>query len=379
MKAASLCTGYGGLDLAAADVLDIEHAWFAEYDPDASKILAHRYPHVPNLGDITAIDWTQVEPVDLLTAGYPCQPLSLAGRRGGLDDERWLWDDGVFPAIRDLRPGIVVLENVPGHLSMGFGRVLGDLAAIGYDASWVCVRASDVGAPHRRERVFILAQPADAAGARLETRRQGWAGVGAVAGDSGNGRAGGLTLLPTPQAADGNGGGRYNSVGHANTLPGTVRLLPTPRATDGTKGGPNQRGSSGDLMLPSAVQLLPTPTATPYGYNQGGASPDGPIRLSLDSMARTGRWGEYGPAIARWEHVTGRPAPEPTEPGAKGGRRLAPRFVEFLMGLDAGWVTDVPGLTRNAQLKALGNGVVPQQGAHALATLFDAQNLERAA
>lgn len=160
MKLGSLCTGYGGLDLAAEAILGpLTHAWHAEIDPHASQVLAHHWPDTPNLGDLTAVDWTRVEPVDVLTAGYPCQPLSLAGRRAGLTDERWIWDD-VFAAIRDLRPRLVLLENVAGHLSLGFGRVLGDLASAGFDAEWGCFRASDVGAPHRRERVFIAAWPA---------------------------------------------------------------------------------------------------------------------------------------------------------------------------------------------------------------------------
>lgn len=132
--------------------------------------------------------------------------------------------------------------------------------------------------------------------------------------------------------------GGSNSPGdQARKTPGlrTIpRILPTPRATDGTKGGPNQRGSSGDFMLPSAVQA--------------------------------DRWGDYASAIARWETVLGRPAPDPTEPGRNGNPRLSPRFVEFMMGLPAGWVTDVD-ISRNEQLKALGNGVVPQQAAAATA------------
>ena len=81
-------------------------------------------------------------------------------------------------------------------------------------------------------------------------------------------------------------------------------------------------------------------------------------------------WGAYWPAIARWEAVTGRRAPRPTEPG-RTGERLSPRFVEWMQGLPEGWVTDVPGLSRNAMLKALGNGVVPQQAALALRLLLD--------
>src|SRR5690606_26028829 len=120
-------------------------------------------------------------------------------------------------------------------------------------------------------------------------------------------------------------------------------LLPTPRATDGTKGGPNQRGSSGDLMLPSAVQLLPTPmTSDPdirsrESYERRAASGF----VDLISTALYGRWGDYAPAITRWEAILGRPAPAPTEPtGRDGAHRLSPAFVEFMMGLPSGWVTD---------------------------------------
>lgn len=124
------------------------------------------------------------------------------------------------------------------------------------------------------------------------------------------------------------------------------QLLPTPRATDGTKGGPNQRGSSGDLMLPSAVHLLPTVEA----------------KLATN-------WGDYEPAIRRAEQAMGEPAPPPTEPSSKGNPRLSAAFAEWMMGLPAGHVTAVPGLSRNEQLKALGNGVVPAQALHALMLL----------
>ena len=95
-------------------------------------------------------------------------------------------------------------------------------------------------------------------------------------------------------------------------------------------------------------------------------------------MGQTNRWGDYAPAIARWEAALGRTAPSPTEPGAKGGHRLSPRFVEWMQGLPAGHVTDVPDLSRNNQLKALGNGVVPQQCAAAYRA-FLADEMEAAA
>jgi site-specific DNA-cytosine methylase len=172
------------------------------------------------------------------------------------------------------------------------------------------------------------------------------------------------SLLPTPTASDRFGPGEHGD-GGMDLRTAVDTLLPTPRATDGTKGGPNQRGSSGDLMLPSAVMLLPTPTAQAAKHASDDRGPG-----SLDdfkSVVDSGpAWGPYEPAIRRWERRLGRTAPAPTEPGSKGQPRLSPAFVEFMMGLPAGWVTDVPGLSRNDQLKALGNGVVPQQAAAAV-------------
>lgn len=338
-RTGSLCSGYGGLDIAANAYYGADTAWFCEYDAAPSKILAHHWPTTPNHHDLTTVDWDTVEPVDILTAGYPCQPFSAAGRRQGTNDERHLWPY-VRKAIRHLRPRYVVLENVAGHRSLGFDRVLGDMAEDGLHARWVSVRASDVGACHRRERLFILATPAGAAG---DGWHEGWAEsaglVGrpdaAVSGDTP------VALLPTPTTRDHKG---QNQRGDTSCLPGA--LLPTPRATDGTKGGPNQRGSSGDLMLPSAVHLLPTVEA----------------KLATN-------WGDYEPAIRRAEQAMGEPAPPPTEPSSKGNPRLSAAFAEWMMGLPAGHVTAVPGLSRNEQLKALGNGVVPAQALHALMLL----------
>lgn len=156
MKLGSFCTGIGGLDIAVEQVFNAEPVWFCEYDQAPSKVLAYHWPHVPNHGDLTATDWATVEPVDIVTAGYPCQPFSTAGQRQGTEDERHLW-----PAIRDaisvLGPSIVCLENVRGHLSLGFDAVLGDLTDLGFHTEWGITRSSDVGAPHRRERLFVVA------------------------------------------------------------------------------------------------------------------------------------------------------------------------------------------------------------------------------
>jgi DNA (cytosine-5)-methyltransferase 1 len=155
----SLCSGYGGLDLGLMAVVGGSVAWHVEYDKHPSAVLAARFPGVPNYGDVTKTDWSTVEPVDWLTAGYPCQPFSGNGNREGEDDPRHLWPH-VFRAICVLRPRHVLLENVDDHLTLGFGAVLGDLASAGFDAEWCLLRASDVGAPHGRPRLFVVATDA---------------------------------------------------------------------------------------------------------------------------------------------------------------------------------------------------------------------------
>jgi DNA (cytosine-5)-methyltransferase 1 len=157
MRVGSLFTGYGGLDMA----INGDLAWYAEIEPAACRVLEAHHPGVPNLGDITKINWDEVEPVDIITGGYPCQPFSQAGQRKGKYDERHLWPY-VRDAIRTLRPDIAIMENVTGHLTLGFADVLADLAAIGWDAEWTVVRASDVGACHRRARLFFAAYPSGA-------------------------------------------------------------------------------------------------------------------------------------------------------------------------------------------------------------------------
>lgn len=349
-------SGAGGLDLAALELFrGSSMAWHAEIDPGASKALAHHWPDVPNLGDVSAVDWSAVEPIDVLTGGYPCQPFSSAGKRKGSNDERHLWPY-VREAIRHLRPRFTLLENVAGHRSLGFDRVLGDMATDGLHAAWCSVRASDVGAAHRRERLFILAYAADTNGAGSEALsgrpRAGHLGrpQSVVRRQPDGPRA--VALLPTPQVADVTGGHRARSGARSNELllPGVVEayasgtLLPTPRASDGTKGGPNQRGSSGDLMLPSAdVQLA-------------AVQPE---------------WGRFEAAV-RGQEARSRPAPSPTEPNRNGDPRLSPAFAEWLMFWPEGWVTAAAiGLSRTDQLRIIGNGVVPPQAIAAFSYLLN--------
>jgi len=388
----SLCAGVGGLDLAVEDVFDAAPAWFSQYEPGkdgktdrnqyAAQVLAKHWPGVPNLGDLTAIDWTSVEPVDILTAGFPCQDLSLAGKRAGMREgnRSGLWFH-IAQAIETLRPPLVVIENVPGILSSeadgdvepcpwclgdlgtkrrplrALGAVLADLARLGFDAEWCRLGAADVGAAHKRDRVFLIAWPADPQGPRLETRREG--------------RLGGRALADATDVRHERGRearGRRDGSAHRCHAPAHPQGLGRREGRAepaGFIGGPDAAlGGGAALADPDDAGARPEPDREPHGPEAVNEHEE------LDAPGRVLGWGAYGPAITRWEHVMGRPAPAPTEPG-KTGPRLSPRFVEWLVGLDAGWVTDT-GIPRNAQLKCLGNIAMPQQAAAAIRYLMTA-------
>jgi DNA (cytosine-5)-methyltransferase 1 len=151
----SLFSGIGGIDLGL-ERAGMTVKWQSEIDPFACKVLKKHWPDIPNLGNIKTIDWSNVEPVDLIAGGYPCQPFSTAGKRQGENDPRHLWPY-FRNAIGAIRPRYALLENVRGHLSMGATTVIGDLAQIGYDCQWQVVSAASVGAPHRRDRIIIVA------------------------------------------------------------------------------------------------------------------------------------------------------------------------------------------------------------------------------
>lgn len=279
LRTAELCTGYGGLSLAIGD----KHpAWVSEIDPHASRVLRERFPCSPNLGDMTRIDWASAPGVDVLVGGTPCQDLSLSGRRAGMSPETrsGLWSH-MYRAVEELSPNVVIWENVAGaRTSRGgngmpaLGRVVTDLAGLGYGVVWDSVRASDVGAPHRRERIFVLAS--------------------------------------RPAAAD------------------ALRVL---------------LDRTGEAWL-------------------GRAEPSDP-----DSPSHDPRLGDYGARLRLWEGITGLPMPEPEEDSPSGGRRLSARFGEWMMGLPPGWVTGIRSIPRSAQIRILGNGVVPRQGRLAVHSL----------
>ena len=262
MKIGSLCTGYGGLDMAVEAYFNAKTLWCFENDVHASQLIKTRYG-IENFNDLKELDMLQLPKVDIITAGYPCQPFSTSGSRKGIDDERHLWPY-ILKIISQVRPQIIVLENVRGHLSLGFKEVLADLAHIGYECQWQLIRASDVGAPHERSRLFAIAYP--------------------------NGTSG--RISPSTQTATNASSTRSQGCKH----------------------------SWGRFKCSSCQATVAVPN-------------------TLDSKGR-----------------------------------LSPSFVEYMMGLPAGWVTDLE-LSRTQQFKILGNGVVPQQAYYAIKTICDALHI----
>lgn len=339
MNVASLCAGIGGADLAL-ESHGHRIAWHAEYDLAPSKVLAHHWPDVPNIGDITTADWSACEPVDLISAGYPCQPFSAAGLRKGTDDDRHLW-----PFIRDaigaLRPRYVFLENVVGHFSLGAAVVVHDLAQIGYMSTWGSLGSHHVGGCHRRDRFWLLAADTTNVGCERDglTRRR-WDGP-----PHGDRRS--VDLLPTPTAGDGTGGHRATNL----------------EWRGGTAYRPS--GAKASVSLQEAVDLLPTPTVS-QGRNATSGRQEGAefnTGTTLLDVAYAADFGRYHRAVDRWARIFG-PPPAPTD--HKG--RLNPPFVEWMLGFPAGWATDLD-IARTAQLKALGNAQQPQVAALAFSLL----------
>lgn len=297
----SLCTGIAGLELGLHYAgLNAKPVFVSDINPGVCDWLDQAMPYTPNLGDFTQL--TELPAVDVLVAGFPCQPVSSAGLRKGTEDERWIW-----PFIADLVRNMVprptlFLENVSGLLLANGGHAMAtvarDLAQCGYRLEYGCMAAAAVGAAHRRVRWWGLAYPADAENIRYKWARQA--------------RQRGPTFTHSNYtAAD-----TQSTERHATQ---SVSMA----ATTGTATEPRERNS-------------PLPD----------------------------RFGHWEPAIDRWARVLGRTAPDPTTPNG----RIAPAFVEWMMGYPQGWVTDTD-LTNNQALYALGNAVVPQAAAAAFTAL----------
>jgi DNA (cytosine-5)-methyltransferase 1 len=159
LSVGSLFAGIGGIEKGLEDTGGFKTVWQVELDDYARRVLAKHWPDVRRWDDVRTFppegDWS----CDLICGGFPCQDISNAGKRAGIDGERsGLWSEYIR-VVRTLRPRYVLVENVAALLNRGMGRVLGDLAESGYDAEWQVLPAAAVGAPHIRERAWILAYP----------------------------------------------------------------------------------------------------------------------------------------------------------------------------------------------------------------------------
>lgn len=412
--------------MAVSSLLDTDLVAVSDIDPGPCAVLSRNHPDVPNLGDIKAVDWSTLPDYRVLMGGYPCQPFSAAGHRKGAEDPRHLWPY-VLQAIKARRPDHVFLENVRGHLSLGFATVLEDLADAGYEVSWSIFAASSVGAPHRRERLYIYATPGAGAysvdlPAKLPTAGQlGPEGLATRdrVDEKDPRRPGGL--LPTPLAQDSKGAYYGSKRSGGASLADVHKLFPTPAASDTT--GSRQTRPDGYkackdmplLLMEGGSRLMPTPTTMDNLNPRTGEAVERQLRRGTGTSRRSSSgnlredilltvdpdrytlpgepskavedrewspfnsqdWGVFAEAVARWTLITGNVPPRPVQMNRNGNPQLTPEFPEWLMGLPAGYLTDPElGLSRAAAIKLAGNGVVPQAALYAFAHLIDTHHAQ---
>ena len=354
LRVGSLFSGYGGLDLAVEHVFNAETIWFSETNEPVARVFAHHWPEAPNLGDIATIDWNNVPPVDILCGGFPCQDVSTVGKQAGLapGTRSGLWSH-MATAIDALQPEFVVIENVRGLLSAP------------------AVRNLPEGAPDDRCNPDNATPGGDATATLREVEPDPWGlgdeparplrAFGAVAGDLADLRRD-ARWIGLPASAIGAPHQRFRIFVLADRPvqnPAGLGLLPR-RREPGTGASP----SRDDRTIAPDHRPGPARTAWLTAAERRVGDAVVPDRGHLR------RWGRYAPAIARWEHITGSSAPAPALLNEAKGPRPAPEFVEWLMGLEAGWVTDpAHDLTGNQQLAALGNGVLPLQAVQALGVM----------
>lgn len=354
LRVGSLFSGYGGLDLAVEHVFHAETIWFSEINEPVARVFAHHWPDAPNLGDITTIDWSDVPRVDILCGGFPFQDVSTVGKQAGLapGTRSGLWSH-MAAAIEALQPEFVVIENVRGLLSAPAVRNLPEGATDARSNPATATPADDASATVREVEPDPWGVGDDAA--------RPLRAFGAVAGDLADLRRD-ARWIGLPASAIGAPHQRFRVFVLAHRPvpnPASLGLLPR-RREPGTG-----EGSSGhDRTVASDPR--PGPARTSWLTDAERRVGDAVV----PDRGRLHRWGRYAGAIARWEHIIGRPAPAPALLNGAKGPQPAPTFVEWLMGLPDGWVTDPePDLTDNQQLTALGNGVLPLQAAHALTVL----------
>jgi len=353
----ALFAGAGGLELGLKLALGEHYRTVAYVEREASSaaVLATNMER-PESGldkgviwdDVTSFTGDVISPfvdrIDIMSAGFPCQPWSVAGARKGTEDERWLWPH-IFRLVREIRPRNIFLENVPGLLHGGIEHVLGDLASVGFDAQWISLRASSVSAPHRRERVFIL-------GNSRGTRSQiGEVHAGPVTGQGSAPVANtGSVLGQDPQPGRTQGRESSDAAGASGALAHADNAgSPSPGS------GANRIGSKEDEGRAEQPQLESTGSGEQLGNAHG---------KGLEGRDRPEREGAYE-----------RP---PWPPGPEGDwsdvpKELWPATEPPLRGVVDGLpdLVDLAQLYRTERLRALGNAVVPAQAEHAIRLLLE--------
>ena len=368
----SICTGIGGLDLGVRlAVPGTRVVGYVERDSYSAAVIVARMadealdeaPIWDEVGTFDGRRWRGA--VDIVTAGFPCQPWSTAGSRAGIADPRWIWPD-IARIIGEVEPEWVFLENVLGLVSGGgLAEVLGSSAALGFDAEWTSVWASEVGAPHRRERVFILGRRRMADARRVGPRgrhngpqprqEDGVQPEGQTEGPNGE-------LVDPPgdlRGAFGDGGqGSLDGAGDRYVADpgGLQRPVPSPGSAEGAGGevvaGAGRGRDMGDSDRPGLQGR---------GDGPGGADPD-----ELDPRATSPPYWPPGPnerdewarILERWPEL----APATVEAPAQSA------FRDLVAGISPG--LGGPGTSnRTGELRALGNAVVPASAAHAFGIL----------
>ena len=172
LKHLDLFSGIGGFSLGLESAGLVETVAFCDFDKYCQQLLKKNFPGVPIYEDVKELNYDKlkadgIDTIDIITGGYPCQPFSVAGRKKGEEDPRHVWPE-MFRLVQELRPTWVIGENVGGHIKLGLDTVLENLESKGYSTRTFSISASSIGANHKRERVWIIANLADSQRKRLE-------------------------------------------------------------------------------------------------------------------------------------------------------------------------------------------------------------------
>lgn len=322
-----LFSGIGGFSIAG-HWAGFQTIAFSEIDPFCCRVIAHHFPGIPNLGDIRTADFSVYgDRVDLITGGVPCQPASVAGKRKSSNDARWLWPD-FLAVVRAVRPRWIVAENVPGIVGLkphGLDWILSELEDSGYQCLPILMGADDVGAPHRRKRMWIV-------GRRMANPES--KGLASFTRPSDNGRQ---------RIQD----GRSTSLSASGESPG---MDLSPRGQDHERGTGSMAAAQGCRESSNAAAR---DAGEVLGDSQCGRRA-GVSRRRSGQITSDGRsWIAQSRLGLATHDVPGRLARYPARPGEAQNEWEAPRVAKGVK-------------ERSAKLKALGNSIVPECAFHIL-------------